>query len=262
MILLKISKLIDKITCVRSLPNLSFLLLTVAKCEYFNAGGSVKDRIGVRMVLEAEKDGLLKPGDTIIEPTSGNTGEWVCMCYNYSHVLRIKMLNAAMNVLTVQKALFNERVKIVAIAPSHEDYVGLELLCICAWINQNNSGKYWRKNNFWEFWHTHTHTHTHRHWPCADSCNKRLQVCHLPAREDEQRKGIRTCTSRSSVASLSHWSSRFPSILVVLFIHTHPYKEVIFVLNNCTLVVKCYIPVKCRVCATPTSSYWDVGDFI
>lgn len=54
------------------------------------------------------------------------------MCYNYSHVLRIKMLNAAMNVLTVQKALFNERVKIVAIAPSHEDYVGLELLCICA----------------------------------------------------------------------------------------------------------------------------------
>ncbi|KAG7275913.1 hypothetical protein CRUP_011363 [Coryphaenoides rupestris] len=46
----------------------------LAKCEYFNAGGSVKDRIGLRMVEDAERDGLLKPGDTIIEPTSGNTG--------------------------------------------------------------------------------------------------------------------------------------------------------------------------------------------
>lgn len=46
----------------------------LAKCEYFNAGGSVKDRISLRMVEDAEKAGLLKPGDTIIEPTSGNTG--------------------------------------------------------------------------------------------------------------------------------------------------------------------------------------------
>ena len=46
----------------------------VAKCEYFNAGGSVKDRISLRMVEDAERAGLLKPGDTIIEPTSGNTG--------------------------------------------------------------------------------------------------------------------------------------------------------------------------------------------
>ncbi|KAM8873449.1 cystathionine beta-synthase a [Synchiropus picturatus] len=46
----------------------------LAKCEYFNAGGSVKDRISLRMVEDAERDGLLKPGDTIIEPTSGNTG--------------------------------------------------------------------------------------------------------------------------------------------------------------------------------------------
>ncbi|KAM3862393.1 cystathionine beta-synthase b [Diretmus argenteus] len=46
----------------------------LVKCEYFNAGGSVKDRIAVRMVEEAERAGILKPGDTIIEPTSGNTG--------------------------------------------------------------------------------------------------------------------------------------------------------------------------------------------
>ncbi|KAJ8282673.1 hypothetical protein COCON_G00051920 [Conger conger] len=45
----------------------------LAKCEFFNAGGSVKDRISLRMVEDAERDGTLKPGDTIIEPTSGNT---------------------------------------------------------------------------------------------------------------------------------------------------------------------------------------------
>ncbi|VDL72647.1 unnamed protein product [Nippostrongylus brasiliensis] len=44
------------------------------KCEYFNAGGSTKDRIAARMVELAEEDGRLKPGMTLIEPTSGNTG--------------------------------------------------------------------------------------------------------------------------------------------------------------------------------------------
>jgi cystathionine beta-synthase len=46
----------------------------LAKVEYFNPGGSVKDRIAVRMIEDAERSGALKPGGTIVEPTSGNTG--------------------------------------------------------------------------------------------------------------------------------------------------------------------------------------------
>src|SRR6201990_1687872 len=48
--------------------------LFLAKVEYFNPGNSIKDRIGIKMVLDAEREGKLKPGGTIIECTSGNTG--------------------------------------------------------------------------------------------------------------------------------------------------------------------------------------------
>jgi cystathionine beta-synthase len=53
--------------------------LVLAKVEYLNPGGSVKDRIALRMVEAAEQDGSLKPGGTIVEPTSGNTGVGLAM---------------------------------------------------------------------------------------------------------------------------------------------------------------------------------------
>jgi cystathionine beta-synthase len=55
---------------IRGIPGATVL----AKVEYFNPGGSVKDRIALRMITDAEEKGILRPGGTIVEPTSGNTG--------------------------------------------------------------------------------------------------------------------------------------------------------------------------------------------
>ena len=75
-----------------------------AKCEYFNAGGSVKDRIGLRMIENAEKEGRITPGDTLIEPTSGNTGIGMALAsavkgYNCIIVLPEKMSKEKVDVL-------------------------------------------------------------------------------------------------------------------------------------------------------------------
>ncbi len=58
----------------RGLPGAGIRPAVLAKVEYFNPGGSVKDRIALRMVEAAERSGALKPGGVIVEPTSGNTG--------------------------------------------------------------------------------------------------------------------------------------------------------------------------------------------
>ena len=60
-----------------------------AKVESFNPGGSVKDRLALAIILDAESKGLLKPGDTVVEATSGNTGvalAMVCAARGYKFV--------------------------------------------------------------------------------------------------------------------------------------------------------------------------------
>ena len=93
----------------------------LAKCEYFNAGGSVKDRIGKRMVEDAERSGRIKPGDTLIEPTSGNTGIGLALAgavkgYEVIITLPQKMSSEKVNML---KGLGATVIRTPTEAPSH-----------------------------------------------------------------------------------------------------------------------------------------------
>jgi cystathionine beta-synthase len=94
----------------------------LAKVEYFNPGGSVKDRIALRMVESAEQSGALKPGGTIVEPTSGNTGVGLALVaqrrgYECVFVLPDKVSQDKINVLTA----YGARVEVCPTAVAPED---------------------------------------------------------------------------------------------------------------------------------------------
>ncbi|HYI57255.1 MAG TPA: cystathionine beta-synthase [Microlunatus sp.] len=98
--------------------------LVLAKVEYLNPGGSVKDRIAVKMIEAAERDGLLKPGGTIVEPTSGNTGVGLAIVaqvkgYSCVFVCPDKVSEDKRNVL----AAYGARVVVcpTAVEPDHPD---------------------------------------------------------------------------------------------------------------------------------------------
>lgn len=76
----------------------------LVKCEYLNAGGSVKDRIAKRMVEEAEKDGKIKPGFTLIEPTSGNTGIGLAL---------LGAVKGYRTIITLPEKMSNEKVAVL-----------------------------------------------------------------------------------------------------------------------------------------------------
>lgn len=102
-----------------------------AKCEFLNPGGSIKDRIGYNMVLQAQKNGRIKPGDTLIEPTSGNTGIGIALAgavFGYRVIITLpeKMSREKQVIL---EALGAEIIRTPTEAPSHspESHIGVAL---------------------------------------------------------------------------------------------------------------------------------------
>lgn len=98
----------------------------LAKCEFLNPGGSTKDRIGWKMVEDAERQNLLKPGMTIIEPSSGNTGIGLAMAaavkgYNCTVVMPMKMSREKVDALV----LLGAKIVRTPTAAAFDDLTGL-----------------------------------------------------------------------------------------------------------------------------------------
>ncbi|MBQ2332097.1 MAG: cysteine synthase A [Bacteroidales bacterium] len=90
MVYKNLTELIGRTPLVEIVPFEGQRARILAKVEYFNPGGSVKDRVALAMIEDAEKQGILVPGATIIEPTSGNTGvglAWVGAARGYKTIL-------------------------------------------------------------------------------------------------------------------------------------------------------------------------------
>lgn len=109
--LVKLNKVTEGIACT-----------VLAKVEYFNPGGSIKDRIAAKMVDEAERKGLLKPGGTIVEPTSGNTGIGLALVaqqrgYRCIFVLPDKVAEDKRNTLVA----YGAEIVVTPTAVAHED---------------------------------------------------------------------------------------------------------------------------------------------
>jgi len=124
----------------------------LGKCEYFSAGGSVKDRIALRMIRDAEAEGILKPGDTIIEATSGNTGVGLCMAgavlgYNVIITLPQKMSGEKLNMMkglgalilrTPTSAAWNDDDSHIMLARRIKEAIGPRAHCLDQYQNKGN----------------------------------------------------------------------------------------------------------------------------
>jgi cystathionine beta-synthase len=123
----------------------------LAKAEFMNPGGSVKDRIGVAMIDDAERRGLLRPGGTIVEPTSGNTGMGLAIAaaikgYKTIFVLPDKMSEEKIRALRA----FGARVVITPTAVEPDDprsYYSVAKRLAAETPNAILAGQYWNQAN-------------------------------------------------------------------------------------------------------------------
>jgi cystathionine beta-synthase len=123
----------------------------LAKCEFMNPGGSVKDRIGITMLEDAERRGLIKPGGTIVEPTSGNTGVGLAIAaaikgYKCVFVMPDKMSDEKIR----QLRAFGARVVITPTAVEPDDprsYYSVSRRIAEETPNAVLAGQYWNQAN-------------------------------------------------------------------------------------------------------------------